>query len=599
MFSIERIFNLMSRSYFLVSIIFFLSISSFAQRPDCSSEIDSILAKGHKLVFSQTDSSFQYFEKANQMSLSCSDSLGIVKSVNFLGLYNYLKNNYEIASNYYFEALEISEKKGYQKDEGIAHNNLGALSFDIQQFSNSKEHYEQALDIMITLQDTSWISRIYGNIAGVYFMNEEYDKSVATLNLSIDLAILAQNYVAVGGALSNLAMVHMTLQDDQAAFSAYDRGAHLLDSVGDKRGVCITLQEKADALLHHNKLDQAKIAYLDVLKRAQTISHKESIVKSYKGLFEIEEKSGNSSEALTYHKLYSQWKDSLLNEEKIRSINELNQKYKTEQKEKEIRFLTTEAELKDQLVEKNQREKTYITLTAILFFVVIILIAIQLRQKQRLNRELTHKNTIIEEALLERELLIKEVHHRVKNNLQIVSSMLNIQANAIQNKEVKDAILESRKRVQSMSIVHQKLYKSDKIGSINIKEYLQFVLAEVESFYEYDETVNIEIFTEIQDIELSIDTTIHLGLITTELVSNCFKHAFAGMSHGKIDVKLSQENEDYALSVCDNGIGFDSLNFHKSESFGTKLIKSLSKGLSANPEWKNDNGTKVHLIFKA
>lgn len=582
---------------FTLSLLLISIINSYSQRPSCGIEIDSLIKKGSDRIYSNTDSSFQYFQEASNIALNCRDSFGIAKVTNYLGLYHYLKNNYDLASEFYFKALRLSERNKFIKDEGIVNNNLGSLFFDLEEYQKSKKYYERSLDIMSKLQDSIWIARIYGNLAGVYFMNQEYQKSIETLNKSVDLGIKTKNFVVIGSALSNLAMVHMTLNDTEAAFEAYDRGAYLLDSVGDKRGVCIVLQEKADALVTHKRYSLATETYEQVLKRAYKISHKESIMKSYKGLFDIQESFGNSTQALAYHKKYTQWKDSLLNEEKVKSINELNEKYQTEKKEKEIIYLTSEAKLKDALVQKKQKEKNYLVLTVSLFFLVIILIVAQLRQKQRLNNQLIDKNSIIKSALKDREILIKEVHHRVKNNLQIVSSMLNIQANSIPDGKVKEAILESRKRVQSMSIVHQKLYKSDKIGSINIKEYIQYILDEVENFYEFDSEAEINIKTEIEESELSIDTTIPLGLIITELVSNAYKHAFKNKKEGEISVSLKSEKGKYDLVVSDNGAGLGTNSFDKSESFGIKLIKALSKGLSAEPIWKNKNGTKVNLTF--
>jgi len=142
---------------------------------------------------------------------------------------------------------------------------LGALYFDILDYESSKMYYETTLKIMSDQNDTSWIARIYGNLAGVYFMSQDYAKSIETLNKSIELGISIGNYTIVGGALSNLAQLYMSLNDENAAFEAYDRGAFLLDSVGDKRGVCITFQEKGDALVQHNKLVEARNMYKKVL----------------------------------------------------------------------------------------------------------------------------------------------------------------------------------------------------------------------------------------------------------------------------------------------------------------------------------------------
>ena len=586
----------MTRIIFILLACFVIDKVSAKERPPCGQEIDTLIRHGDQIVFAKTDSALVLFDTALEKATACGDSLGITKSVNFIGLCNHLKSNYDVATGYYFEALGIAERNAYPKDQGIINNNLGALYFDIQEYTKSKNYYEAALQIMTQLNDTSWLSRIHGNLAGVYFMNQEFDKSIKTLNTSIDFAIASEKYSAVGGALANLAMVHTSLGNIDEAVTSYDRGIYLLDSVGDYRGACIALIEKGKMQNQQKRYGEAQITLKHALEKALEVNHKESIMKSYGALSRNAESLGNIKIALEFQRQHTNWKDSLLTEEKFASIEELNKKYQTEKKEKEIAYLTSESELKSMLVEKKQRERNYLFLLAVLFLVVIVLIVIQLKQKQKLNSELVLKNGVIENSLKEREVLIREVHHRVKNNLQIVSSMLNIQANSLSDKTAKEAILESRKRVQSMSIVHQKLYKTDSVGSVDIKDYLEHILAEIDQFYDFEGDQGVEIRSSIESFSLSIDATIPLGLIINELVSNAYKHAFLNMEKGIISVELTKNGNTCNLNISDNGKGMDAPP--APTSFGIKLIKSLSKSLSTEVIWVNNNGTQASMSFE-
>lgn len=570
----------------------------YAQRPACGDSVDSSLRKVETILFPYPDSSKVILDHCLSKATECNDTLGIAKTLNWIGLYHQNIGDYDNATKYYFEAIEISEKKHYLKDQFITANNIGTLFFHTGDYKQAGKYYNQALKGMKELQDSAWLSKVYGNFAGVYFMSKEYDKCIKTLERSMEMAIASKRYEAVGGALANLAMVHATLGNPESALEAYDKGILLLDSVGDTRGACIAMEQKANTMINMGEIDLAIDTYKKVIDKAIGIHHIESVMKSYKGLSSIYAKKKDFAKSLEYHQNYSSWKDSLLTAEKVKSLAEMNEKYQTSQKEKEIAYLTQEGQLKDQLVQRKQRERNYLIITSILLVLVVALVIYQLKQKNQLNTALTEKNRLVKNALVERETLIKEIHHRVKNNLQIIASMLNIQAASLEDKKIKEALLESRKRVQSMSLVHQKLYRAENVQEVAIKEYLEHVLTEVESYHELESDKEIEIQTNISSFDLHVDSAIPLGLILTELVTNAFKHAFNQVEKGKITVELKKEKSRIDVSVKDDGIGMEDNDFSQSGSFGVKLVNSLIKSLDTQITWSNNNGTKAAFSFK-
>ncbi|HEX7467512.1 MAG TPA: histidine kinase dimerization/phosphoacceptor domain -containing protein, partial [Methanobacterium sp.] len=200
-------------------------------------------------------------------------------------------------------------------------------------------------------------------------------------------------------------------------------------------------------------------------------------------------------------------------------------------------------------------------------------------------------------SLKEKEVLIQEIHHRVKNNMQIISSLLSLQANHTNNDEAAEILNESRGRVKSMAMIHEKLYHSNNLSQLNIGDYLNNLVRDILRSYSSASgriTSNID----VEDIYLNINTALPLGLMVNEMVSNSIKHAFPE-GNGNIDVKLKYDEENYTLTVSDNGIGLpEDVDPLESSSLGLKLVNSLSIQLEGELTVRRDGETVYTLKFK-
>ena len=204
----------------------------------------------------------------------------------------------------------------------------------------------------------------------------------------------------------------------------------------------------------------------------------------------------------------------------------------------------------------------------------------------------------LKESLNEKEVLLREIHHRVKNNMQIISSLLNLQIQFEDFDETVSVLRESQGRIKSMSIVHEKLYRSDSFTKINFKEYLTSLISDI--FYSYGTNKGlIKWDLDIEDVHMGFDTAIPLGLIINELVTNSVKYAFPEERKGKIKIILKLKDENYFLTVMDNGVGIpDNINPEKTETLGLKLIISLINQLDGTMELDRSHGTKYKINFK-
>lgn len=206
----------------------------------------------------------------------------------------------------------------------------------------------------------------------------------------------------------------------------------------------------------------------------------------------------------------------------------------------------------------------------------------------------------LEERLHEKETYLKEVHHRVKNNLQTVSSLLSLQARAVDDPKISTIIKNSQHRVVTMAMVHEMLYKRDDyVSKIELKPYLEELCAFlIRSTKEHEDQIQLQM--NIPECKLNIDTIIPLGLIVNEIVTNALKYGFPGEENGCIQLQLKKlSRSEYQMKISDNGLGFsDSITAQNSKSLGLKLIRNLARQLMGEIEKLPESpGTHYNLLF--
>ncbi|MCS3923262.1 histidine kinase N-terminal 7TM domain-containing protein [Methanosalsum natronophilum] len=194
------------------------------------------------------------------------------------------------------------------------------------------------------------------------------------------------------------------------------------------------------------------------------------------------------------------------------------------------------------------------------------------------------------------DLLLKEIHHRVKNNLQVISSLINLEKKNIKDEQLLTILTRTQTRIRSMSIAHEKLYQGESAASINIPDYTKQLSDYLSQLYCHDKKVLVK--HDIDDINLEVDLATPLGLLINEIVTNSLKHAFSGKIDGKIKVEFKDIGDEYRLKVCDNGVGIpqDIIKGYK-PSLGLQLIEMLTKQLQGKLTIESNHGTKMEILF--
>lgn len=217
-----------------------------------------------------------------------------------------------------------------------------------------------------------------------------------------------------------------------------------------------------------------------------------------------------------------------------------------------------------------------------------------------ISRDITNQKAIedaLRMSLKEKEVLLKEIHHRVKNNMQIISSLISLQSDYANNEDTIKMFDDSKNRIRSMALIHEKLYQSDDLSLIDFSDYIESLASKLLEFYGLKARL-IALNVKADDITLSIDSAIPCGLIINELISNSIKHAFTEEKEGKISIEMHEVDDNYVLTVEDNGQGFpEDVDFRKTDSLGLQIVQTLTLQLGGEIELENNGGAKFTIIF--
>lgn len=422
-------------------------------------------------------------------------------------------------------------------------------------------------------------------IASLYEKEKLYDDAIDYVQQGIKLAeqekstsnLLIYNKMAY--------RLYKKMGNTEQANATADKIFILKDSVAAKQNIELAMdldakyqtekkEREIELLDAANKVKQNEIVLLTTQKQIDKINLMRQT--------ELQEALKNENELKDSLFIKEQYANQLLvNENKLKT-SELN-------KEQQLKAaLARENSLQtNQLKKEKQIKWGLATGIALLSFSGIAIFALYKNQKK--------KNSVIQRQATDLEVLMKEIHHRVKNNLQVVSSLLDLQSHSITDSQAHEAVKEGKNRVQSMALIHQNLYSEGNIKGIKLKEYVTNLLQTLCDSYNISND-KVKINATIDDLNLDVDTMIPLGLVLNELVSNAFKYAFKENSKGELNILLKEQANQLHLMVSDNGNGFPvGTDVKTGKSFGLKMIRAFAQKLKATLDIYNNNGAVVEM----
>ena len=488
-------------------------------------------------------------DKALQVDLSAlklmeemGEPLGIAAAFERVSEDLQIQGQLDEAMEYAQKAVDICKKNNLDHELVYALTAAGSVSITQGHFQKSFNFFDDALKLA-RIQKVAEInfSDFYNNRGNALKKLGRYKEAITDYTLAHDIAVRANYSNAISATIANLGEVNLLLKNYKAALPFQ------LETV--------RLQEKDSDL--------------------------SNITENYLHLSEIYEHLGDYKSALSYQKKALMVRDSIASVKSDTAMSQMLARYETKKKEETI--VTQQHEISEQKKVQWMGAGIVVLLIGLLAFSFI-----SYRNRSRSNRLLAAKNA-------ENELLLKEIHHRVKNNLEVVSSLLALQSAQIDDPNTKEAMQEGQNRVHSIGIVHQKLYQGENLGSIEMKDYFLNLSESILDSFGAEERVKIELAMEKLDVD--IDTAVPLGLIVNELLTNTIKYAFPKGQNGNVLIKLEKKSNGILhLEVSDNGVGKSGVV--QGTGFGGQLISLLTRQLSGKMHEEIKNGTSVFFDFK-
>ena len=500
----------------------------------------------------------------------------------------YLGNNLK-AIDYYIKASNIFLELELYKDE--AHNlaeiaNIFSCNND---YKNSIYYYNQAIASFLTFHDTLYVSIIQNNLGDFFRTRGELDSALHYLNLSFHnlQSIEGQNNTQIFNSskatlYGNLGMVYLLKRELGIAKKYLLEAEEYFEQNYESYRKSVYQCELGKVYILEGDIRRGEKLIYNSLQIAKEDHLKEQIRDFSLELSSFYELQNKPLKALFYYKQYKAYDDSLKNLENVRKLEQQQSLFQLTKKEEEIAVLNK--------INKLQRILSFVLFGSVLVVIVFIFILIRSnrRVKER-NHQISLQKQLVEEREKEKALLLRELNHRVKNNLQMVASLLSLHSRQLKGHPAADALMAGKYRVEALTLIHQKLYKDNVDTKIDLKDYIEELSQNLVMNFNQDFNLELHLVPFI----MKIDKAIPLGLILNELVTNSLKYGKVENRPPILRISILQNDEEVILIIEDNGNGLPKdFDFRESKSFGLKLVHSLIQQLGGKIEWNSDYGTR-------
>ncbi len=517
----------------------------------------------------------------------------LAKAYSRLGYYAYAERDFENTHRLAERELEAARTANDDAAIGAAYVNLaigtrqtgnyaGAIAYDRKALTylEQKGVSPQLISLLINLGGTYNASRNFKPDSAIFFI----DRALKMIE-----AYGEPNPRLTGKAYAAMARTHARAKKlDEALASALIAYAHIKEggAISDRYEIAFYLGNLHQRIGNYPKAKQYLYEAVNLVGQQENIDPTwlyYSLGDYYKELKDVDSTAH-------YFQQYAGAIAKAQARKRTNVIAELDAKFQNKEKQTEIDRLALEDQLnRAQIGRQNWIIGGSLTALGILGSFLYFL----LQQRRRIQAQ----NETISEALEEKDTLLKEIHHRVKNNLQMVSSLLSLQSDYVEDDAALDALQMGQSRVRSMAIIHQKLYMRDEVSTaVSARDYLDQLIGELMQTLNVG-GVNLQLQKNLVDIDLDIDRLIPLGLIANEVITNAMKYAFVNRNSGQLSIDFRRSGPDVELLIADDGPGLGQEFSDKTDSFGSLLIRTFAEQLEGSVTMDDSAGTQVRLRF--
>ena len=491
----------------------------------------------------------------------------------------------DIAANYALETKRLGEQLNDNRAIAVAFSDLSNIFWKQSKFEKGLEFGLRSAklfeDIGINNLDYDFTLYVIGNN---YLALKNYEEAIKYFEHSI---AIGERY----GFHNNLSDVYISLVDLNVYLNQFEKA----ENAGENAIKYAELLDNNFMLMRSwlsvGKMQNLQGKYISAIESVERsieiagedFGDKYYLSQAYEVLGKAYAFNHNYKDALSAFEEYDRLKNEIFTAEADRRISLIQTEFDVAGKEDTI-------ELQGITIKRQRIRQTLFIVFASLLFIMLLLIYIAYQNIRK-------KRILLQKQNLEKEFLLKEIHHRVKNNLGVVSSLLELQAAQNDDPNVIEAMKQSQNRVYSMGMIHQRLYQGKNLATVEMKDYFKNLGQHILDSFGVVDRVNIEF--DMEAIEIDVDTAIPLGLIVNELLTNSLKYAFPNDRKGKIKLSLQRSAaEILLLEVADDGVGKQEDNLNKGTGFGTQLIKLLMQQLNGEMKFQSKEGTSFSFEFK-
>jgi two-component system, sensor histidine kinase PdtaS len=529
----------------------------------------------------------------------------------------YLFTDNDKATFWALEYVNSAESENDIKERAIANNLYGHTFYNRSVYDTALHHYFKALDYCKKINDTAYVPNIYNSIASAYYWQGVYDVALENYNKALQLFGNLKDTFWVVNVRFNIANIHESLNEHEKAKEEYLKTYYEYLAIGDTlsssyslfglgkaayeqsqydsaiqyytRAIAVSKPDydlytysllhtrNGQALLKLNKLDEA----FDYLKTGvETARQAKDLRQISLSIFELRnyyrlKKDYRNFTLLTAE--YDSISETIFKQEQAEAIAEMSAKHKVE-------LIREEVEIKQLENEKIQLRNRWLLGIITVVVLLLLLLSYFYFSMKKLNATIEKQNHELESLLKEKDVLLKEIHHRVKNNLQIVSSLLSLQTNFKQDdKNAENELQNAFMRINSMALLHKEIYSGSDITKANVNEYLKELTDQILSTF--NGNIDIEVQLNIdKNLMLETEKAIPIGLILNELLTNSIKHKFINKGKGVVICKVEMQNDLFQITYSDfeNNTQLENETaIDAAKGFGTKLIDIFCRKLKA------------------
>lgn len=524
----------------------------------------------------QLDSAYFYYLRSADEHKKMKDSTLIVKSYFNLAKLDFYLNDYLRSEKNCVTALSYLPTKEETDHRLYIYNLLGLISKTSKKYDEAEKYFNKYRSRYLSKKDTLVFFIVYqNNLGNLYRERGDWEKSLTYYNNILRIPKIETKYpVKYARAINNKAKSLMNLRKDNEALPLLVKSLDIRKNSDDKPGLIMSFLSLSEFFADLNRTKSKEYA-LEALNICEKINDPTRKLEVFYLLAKID--SLNASE---YFTVYKNLKDSLIQRERMFKDQTAKIRYETKEKEQQIA-------IKDKELSQKNRS---LLIGSVLFVLTGIAALLFYRQ----NRKIQKQKEAIEYQKNRIEILQRELHHRMKNNLSVVDYFINMAKSNFPDQKYQTKLNELQNRMGSMFVIHKQLFNQKDITSVNARQYIKTLIDNIANTYQ---NKNIRVNLNIDKNEnIGTNLSFPLGIIINEFVTNSYKHAFAKDEKGEISVSLKLENDVYKLVLQDNGKGLpQNFDISKLNSFGFESIELLVMEYGGNFDYNSKNGVKMFI----